>query len=1089
MQKMKMFGLILAVLLCMGTATSTSKREEIYIPAVIHENVETITIAKKLQAAIDPGSGIYETKNEIISDIITPPIAFSALGFTWNEYLPERTTASILVRYKQNGEWSSWSFIQRDIDHKEEEEEELHSDGVQSAFLPINPATAYQYKVLLLGAGTETPIVKNLKITLVNAKDAPGAVVKKTAVVAEITQNMIPSQRVNIISRSQWSADENLRVYRGDLPEPPVYKIDSEYQDKYSDELQITKKITTNEKGEMLSWPQEYPAKITKIIVHHTASTANLSDPKKALRDIYYWHTKGRGWGDVGYNYIIDPSGNIYEGRAGGEMVIGAHAGKANTGSIGISVMGNFETGVVSDASMIALTRLISEKTKIHGIDPVGKSVFRGQIMPNVIGHRDVMSTSCPGKNLYDKLPLIAQLARSSVVTTIEESTFRKQKLRGYNFEDVSGLLFVDLDPEQTKNLAITIRNTGTVTWGSETSVVVNDFESIKDFIQVQTPPGRLTFPMQSPRSIAPGDTATFQVAIAGGFRSSLKTLKIVPMINGKTKLMKRIEISVQTTPAQFTYDVVSTSQAPGVIKAGTPFTYVVDLKNTGNINWQNKGNKNVRIGTEKPRDRKTPFLAVPGSRAGFLQQDIVRPGEVGHFVFNLVAPKVSGIYEERFAPVVEGVTWMADKNIIFKTFVYEKEFAATPVSMSQIDAISSSTQVATVKLRNIGGTTWNAANAPQFRKTGTSRLKVIGSSLQDVQVAPGEVGAFAVQISVPPAFRSGKIKLDAYAENKKITTKTATIKARKVTSFIPVSSSATPVTTPSIPSVPSKGSDVRVFLSYVGTPVISGSGSFTVKSGSYTASFSKDTKVTVNVQDASSYIITANNFFQAVSGPVRFVPDYGTILRVDNWERRPSWDKTINDNEFRGILEVRADGAMPIVINELPIEDYLKGLGETLNGDPMEKKKAIVIAARNYVLYYSTVGKGTKFPGKPYDVDDNPEHSQKYVGYGLEKRSPNSVKSVEETTGIIIRYQGNVVRAPYFSSDTGRTKSAAEVWGWKNADFLVSVDDPYCAGMQPAGHGVGMSGCGSLGMAKNGKSYQDILHYYYQNVTIEKAY
>lgn len=1076
--------------------------EPAYIPAREYGSAQVFELDKVLQASTTPQADAYTTKKEIFGNIETPEISFSSVGLTWNEYVPANTSATIAIRFFQNSKWTDWNIAPRDIDHKETDESELTSDGLQDAFLSINPATAYQYKIILLGNGNVTPTIKNIKITLINAKDDP-AVLQKIAssgshLTAEITQDMISPERVKIISRAEWGANESLRVYKGDLAIPPVQKLDSDYQDKYSDELQIVRKVTTNEKGELLSWPQEYPAKVSKIIIHHTASTANLDDPKKALRDIYYWHAIGRGWGDIGYNYIIDPQGNIYEGRAGGEMVIGAHGGKANTGSIGISVMGNYETGDVSDASLVALTRLISEKTKIHDIDPTGKSVFRGQMMPNVLGHRDVMSTSCPGQKLYDKLPLIAQLAKSSISTTVEGSGFQKQKKQGYDFEDKSGILYVDLNPDQSKDLTIQIKNTGTVTWNADTSIVVNDFESMKDFVQVITPTSRVTFPMQQPRTIAPGDTTTFMITIAGGFRSSLKTLGIAPIINGKTKLDKRIEIPTQTAAAQFTYDLVSTSSVPSTMKVGQAFTYTVDLKNTGNVNWENKGSRIVRMGTEKPRDRRTLFLTPSSGRAGFLEQAVVRPGEVGHFIFNLTAPKIADIYEEHFAPVVEGVSWMGDKGIYFKTFVYESEYGATPVSTGVIDAIQSTTQMSTIRLRNVGSTTWTTANQPQFKRNGTSRLSIVSSVMQESQVAPSETGTFTVQISVPKFFQSGKIKVDAYMNTTRMTSKSLTITAKKyripkvkpntIPTFTPPNNQSSTSSLSTFSSTSSKGTPVRVLLGYSGTPIISGDGSFTVKSGSYTASFSKDTKVTVQPQNGS-YEILANNFFQIVDDPVQFIPQEGTILRVDNWTRGASWDSKINDNEFRGMLEVRMDGTTTNVINELPIEDYLKGLAETLNGDPVEKKKAIVVAARNYVLYYSTVGKGTKFPGKPYDIDDNPEHSQKYMGYGYEKRSPLSVKSVDDTAGIIIKYQGNVVRAPYFSSDDGRTRGAAETWGWKNADFLISVDDPYCAGMSMAGHGVGMSGCGSLAMAKNGKSYQGILHYYYQNVTIEKVW
>ena len=552
-----------------------------------------MTLTKVQLADTDLGpAAAYEKNKEFVSDIIKPAKSFTSLGFEWNEFsLPDQSYVGIFVRVRQQNVWTDWYTAPRDGDHKDEGEENNQELGAQSSFLPVNVSDAYQYKILLTGDGAIAPIISNFSITTINAKEGTGVVVGKSRISAEITQDMISSQRVNIISRAGWGADESLRVYKGSEEVAPVQKLDPGYADKFSDELQIVKKVTTNEKGEKLSWPLEYTERVSKFIVHHTASTANLSNPRQAIRDIYYWHAMGRGWGDIGYNYVVDPQGNIYEGRYGGEKVIGAHAGKSNAGAIGISVMGNYETGEVSDASLTSLARLISEKSTINGIDPTGKSMFRGQMTNNVIGHRDVMSTSCPGKNLYDKLPLVAQLARASVSTTVEEPAFKKQKEKGYDFSDGSGILYVSLDPDQQKDLTITIKNTGTLTWTEQTSLVVNDYDSLKDSVQVLPPNGRITFPMTNPQFVFPGSYATFRVTLSGGFKSSLKTLKLVPIINGKTKLYKYIGISVQTTPAIFSYDVVASSPLPKAMKAGERSDAWIDLKNTGNVNWQSEGN------------------------------------------------------------------------------------------------------------------------------------------------------------------------------------------------------------------------------------------------------------------------------------------------------------------------------------------------------------------------------------------------------------------------------------------------------------------------------------------------------------------
>lgn len=104
-------------------------------------------------------------------------------------------------------------------------------------------------------------------------------------------------------------------------------------------------------------------------------------------------------------------------------------------------------------------------------------------------------------------------------------------------------------------------------------------------------------------------------------------------------------------------------------------------------------------------------------------------------------------------------------------------------------------------------------------------------------------------------------------------------------------------------------------------------------------------------------------------------------VLRVKSWDRKPSWDKsgTMNDNLFRGKIEIRNENGKIVLINELPLEDYLKGLAETSNGDHVEKMKTIVVAARSYAYFY-TKPENRKFPGKPYDGSDDPEVFQKYL-------------------------------------------------------------------------------------------------------------
>src|SRR6185312_15686420 len=132
------------------------------------------------------------------------------------------------------------------------------------------------------------------------------------------------------------------------------------------------------------------------------------------LRSIYEFHRYGRGWNDIGYNFVIDRFGRIFEARAGGidEPVIGAQAGGYNAYSTGIAILGTYGAERISPAARTALERLLAWKLSLHGAPLEGRVTVRvtsdGAIysrfpahtpvsLPRVAGHRDADSTDCPG--------------------------------------------------------------------------------------------------------------------------------------------------------------------------------------------------------------------------------------------------------------------------------------------------------------------------------------------------------------------------------------------------------------------------------------------------------------------------------------------------------------------------------------------------------------------------------------------------------------------------------------------------------------------------------------------------------------------
>ena len=110
-------------------------------------------------------------------------------------------------------------------------------------------------------------------------------------------------------------------------------------------------------------------------------------------------------------------------------------------------------------------------------------------------------------------------------------------------------------------------------------------------------------------------------------------------------------------------------------------------------------------------------------------------------------------------------------------------------------------------------------------------------------------------------------------------------------------------------------------------------------------------------------------------------------------------------------------------MINELPIAQYIRGLGEVSNGDHPEKIKTILIAANTYARFY-TQTRNKKFENVPYDGSDDPWVFQKYLGYSYELRSPNVTPVAQDVANTIITYEDAIIKPWYFNSSDGATKS-----------------------------------------------------------------
>lgn len=182
----------------------------------------------------------------------------------------------------------------------------------------------------------------------------------------------------------------------------------------------------------------------------------------------------------------------------------------------------------------------------------------------------------------------------------------------------------------------------------------------------------------------------------------------------------------------------------------------------------------------------------------------------------------------------------------------------------------------------------------------------------------------------------------------------------------------------------------------------------------------------------------------------------------------------------YRGFIIVQNKNKKLTVINDVELEDYLKGVvpSEMPSGWELEALKAQAIAARSYAL--ANLGKRAS---SGYDLKDTPE-DQAYGGASAETVKTN--EAVDSTTGLVLTYNTKVVSAYYSASAGGKTINASAVWG-NDLPFIRSVPS-YDDNVKKNGHGVGMSQHGANNLAKQGYNAYQILSYFFQNVKFAKV-
>ncbi len=326
---------------------------------------------------------------------------YGAVGVTWahGTVLPE-DAISLAVRTRTGDSWSPWMDLEYDVEHGPDpgSEEARHARPGTDALLV---GDVDQVQVRASATGTLPP---DLRLAVVDPGTAARTAVEKPALDTSTMdgagtataqpgalatdpgegtdggdqidlQAATYTPRPTIYSRAQWGADEGMR-----------------------------------EKSAL------HYFEVHAGFVHHTVNANDYSraEVPGIIRSIYAYHTQSRGWSDIGYNFLVDRFGRIWEGRYGGidRPVVGAHTLNYNEYSFAMSAIGNYDIKQPSQAMVQAYGALFAWKLSLHGVDASSTKQWVGsKYFEAINGHRDAAATACPGRYLYAKLPEIRRLA------------------------------------------------------------------------------------------------------------------------------------------------------------------------------------------------------------------------------------------------------------------------------------------------------------------------------------------------------------------------------------------------------------------------------------------------------------------------------------------------------------------------------------------------------------------------------------------------------------------------------------------------------------------------------------------------------
>lgn len=362
--------LLVCVIPFWGTTQATSpNRKKITITS---EQIQNTVVAESSLRSAQTISTLKPLKIKFAD----PVENFFTLALNWPKTLSISTNLNFEYREKKRSKWSDWKALL--VDRHGEEESSVDATEMKQVDARVK---SIQIRVLQpAGQALPAGIQINLFNPVLPQNSGSASLNAKPTQLGPVLPELrsCPCPLPSMVSRNTWGAP-------GACPSPGY-------------------------------------ATVTHLVVHHSAGVNTSSNWAQVVLSIWDFHVNTRLYCDVAYNYLIDPNGILYEGRGGGNNVIGAHFCSTNTGTMGVCLLGNFQEVEPTDAMLNTLAAVLAWKSCNSNIDPLTKSIHARSTLDlnHVCGHRDGCATECPGTNVYNKLANV----RSKVVSNIQACNF-----------------------------------------------------------------------------------------------------------------------------------------------------------------------------------------------------------------------------------------------------------------------------------------------------------------------------------------------------------------------------------------------------------------------------------------------------------------------------------------------------------------------------------------------------------------------------------------------------------------------------------------------------------------------------------------